>query len=152
MDSPETKRVNELLQKKIQLVETLLLYAKQQSGLSYIDNPVKYDNIIISRTQIIEDLKKVDAILQRILAITRTGAINKAGDALDQSVNEVKEQVSVLAKQIIALDEKSKTSMTTELQMIKNQLQALQRGKKGLKGYSAGTRLSPAGAFTDSKR
>lgn len=151
MDSPEVKRVNELLQKKTQLVEMLLSYAKQQSELSYTDNPVTYDNIIISRANIIEDIKKVDAILQRSLDAAR--AINKAVDVLNQSVNEVNEQVSVLARQIMALDEKSRTLIAGELQMMKNKMHALGKGKKGLKGYNTvGTGLSPSGAYTDSKR
>jgi hypothetical protein len=151
VDSPEVKRVNELLQKKIRLVETLLFYAKQQSELSYTDNPVTYDNIIISRANIIEDLKKVDAIIQHSLEAAR--AMNKAGDVLNQSVNEVNDQISVLARQIMVLDEKSQTLMAGEVQMIKNKLRALGKGKKGLKGYhTMGTGLSPSGAYTDSKR
>jgi chromosome segregation ATPase len=147
MSLPEAGKIQELLQKKIKLVDDLLSYAKQQAELSYIDNPVYYDNIVESRRNLIEEIKKLDIVLQRSL-----GALPESKGGVEARINEANHQIASLAKQIVALDERSKALMACESRTVKNKLEALQKGKKGIKGYDGGTQYNPAGAFTDSRR
>ncbi|MCL6591280.1 MAG: hypothetical protein K6U80_15165 [Firmicutes bacterium] len=148
MGSPEIDpTIKELLQKKVCLFEMLLDCAKQQSGLSYPDNPAQYDNIIETRAGIIEDLKKLDIILDRNLEVK---AIDKGG--LDAQMETINKQIANIVGQIIIEDRKSHASITQEFQNVKEKLQVIRRGKKGTAAYSAYTGLSPGGVYTDSKR
>lgn len=147
MGSPETNKIEELLQKKLKRVEDLLLYARQQSELSYIDNPDSYDNIVESRGILIEEIKKLDIVLQRSFE-----DLKESKGEMEVRINEVNDQISGLIKQIIPLDERSKALMASELQTVKMKIQGLQNGKRGIKGYDAGNNLNQAGAYTDSRR
>ena len=146
MDNTEAKRLSELIQKKIQLVENLLAYARQQSQMSYMDSPEKYDNLIETRAIAIEQIKKQDIVLQRSLSADKV----MDGD-IQAQLNEANLRITDLMKQIAALDQKSKAVVTGEMQMVKNKLLALQKGKRGVKHYGERTVYS-SGAFTDSKR
>ncbi len=147
MDLAETQRLSELIQKKTQLVESLLDYVRQQSQMSCIDSPVQYNNLIKSRAIVIEEIKKQDVILQRNLRTVKT---EDAG--VQAELNEANARVDDLMKQIADLDQKCKTALTGEMQLVKNKLQALQTGKKGVKAYGGKVIAEPMGVFTDSKR
>jgi hypothetical protein len=150
MEDQNTKRFNELIQKKINLTQDLLALASEQSQISYIDNPQTYENLVQSREMIIEDIKKVDVLIRSEIdtVSAKTGTNDLTGQY--ERANAV---ISELAKQILVLDEKSKSSMSKELQKIAERIEALHKGKKGLNGYnSAGSMVNLGGAYTDSKR
>ncbi len=147
LGSPAIAKIYELLQKKIQLMEKLLAYASQQAGLSYTDNPVNYENIVESRAIAIEEIKKLDIVLQQKL-----DALGELGDDVKTHINGANTRVSDLAHEIITLDKKSKILISSEMKQVDNKLQVLQKGKKGIIGYDMNVNFSPSGAYTDSKR
>ena len=148
MEPRQNKRFDDLIQKKIRLSEDLLSLATEQSQLSYVDDPNRYGNLVESREIIIEDIQKTDVLIQNeIEAAGMDGAAN-----LKLKLNEANARISGLARQIMTLDEKSKFLMNDELSKIQRKIQDLQKGKKGLNGYHAGSMVSFGGVFTDSKR
>ncbi len=146
MDSTESKQLSDQIQKKIQLVENLLDYARQQSQMSYIDAPEKYNNLLETRAIIIEQIKKQDIVLQRKLR-----AIKEIDGDMQARLNEADCRITDLMKQIAFLDQKSKAAVVSKMQVVQSKLQALQKGKKGIKSYKDRDIFNPSGAFSDSK-
>ncbi|HEX3043163.1 MAG TPA: hypothetical protein VHY08_00295 [Bacillota bacterium] len=147
MSSPEEETIRELLKQKVNLFEMLLSCAKQQSEILFLDDSVKYENIIQTRAGIIDELKKIDLIINHNLEVKPS----IQGD-LEQQIKATNDQVADIVRQIINEDQKSRTSMDRDFQVIKNKLQVIQKGKKGLSAYGANPGLSPGGVYTDSKR
>lgn len=147
MESTESIQLVDQIQKKLQLVESLLTYAEQQSQMSYLDSPEKYNNLIETKGIIIEQIKKQEIVLQR--SISSFKVMN--GDIRTQ-LNGVNLRIDDIMKQIAVLEQKSKAVITDEMRIVKIRLMALQNGKKGIKGYKGSVKLNPAGVFTDSKR
>jgi hypothetical protein len=148
METQATKRFDELIQKKIKLVQDLLSLVTEQSKLSYVDNLNQYENLVESREIVIEDIQKIDVLIRN--EIETAGMAGSAN--LQPQLDAANAQISGLARKILALDKKSKFLMNDEMGKIKYKIQDLQKGKKGLDGYSAGSKLNFGGVYTDSKR
>jgi hypothetical protein len=147
MSSLEAETINDLLRQKESLFDMLLSCAKQQSESRFLDDSIKYTNIIQTRAGIIEELKKIDLLLNRYLEVKASNH----GD-LDRQIEATNNQIASIIGQIINEDQKSRSLMDHEFQIVKNKLQTIQTGKKGVSAYGVHSGLSQGGIYTDSKR
>lgn len=139
-----------LLTKKLELFEEILSCARAQNGLSYLEHAVEYDNLIESRRICMNEIDKLNVILKRNLDQIKD---TPAAEVLKDRVTALNNKINNVIKEALSLDEQNKEQILKERIIIKNKLQNLRQGRKGVAGYSTDKKvLTAAGAYTDSKR
>jgi hypothetical protein len=139
-------RIREFLVKKVLLLEEVFSCAEKQSGLSYAENPLDYDNLLEQREMCILNIKKVDVILNGFLVSSELTDTYK--EEIELLTNKVKETL----ERILVLDQENKASMASQLSDVKCKFEKLKQGRKGTKGYSEIDNITIGGAYTDNKR
>lgn len=149
METLNTKRLLDLFSRKLSLLEEVLAYSKEQRKLAYRDNQSRYDNLIESRAKCLEDLGKLEVVLEKNLNRLK----EKFGDDVDfqEKLYEQNSKVTAILKEIIELDQDNRDKMLKERTELKAKLQSVNRGRKGVAGYKGNNRYSAAGIFTDNK-
>lgn len=149
METSNTERLIELLSRKLNLLNEILAYAEEQRELNYQDNPSKFDNLIESREKCLADLDKLEVVIKRSLnLITEECAVDRG---FQEKLTGLNEDIKNTLKQIIEIDKENKEKLLEESSQLKNKLQKVNKGRKGVAGYQANTRFSVSGIFTDNK-
>jgi hypothetical protein len=140
-----SQRIRELLIKKVTLLKEILSCAEKQSGLSYADNSLDYDDLLEQREICISNIKKVDIVLNGYMEKADLSNIYKEEiELLDGRIKE-------FLKQILVLDQENKMILAHQLKEVKLKFDNLAQGRKGAKGYSEIDKINIGGAFTDNK-
>lgn len=149
METLETERIIELLSRKLSLLEDILGYSKEQRELTYRDHSLKYDNLIQSRAKCLEDLGKLEVVLER--------SLNRLGDKINndrnfqEKLHEINSKITATLRQIIDLDKENKEKLMKERSDLQSKLRSVRQGRKGIAGYMGNNRSLTGGIFTDNK-
>ncbi len=149
MITPETERIIDLLSKKLTLLEEVLEYSKEQRGLTFQKNSLKYNNLIESRAKCLEDLGKLEVVLERSLNRENVKIINDSG--FQERLYELNSHITDTLKMIIELDKENKERMLKERAELKSKLHIVHKGQRGVAGYKGNNQFTAAGIFTDNK-
>lgn len=149
METSITERLIDLLSRKLNLLNEILAYAGEQRELNYQDNPSKIDNLIESRAKCLADLDKLEVVIKRSLNQVTEDYANDLG--FQEKLTELNEDIKNTLKQIIEIDKENKEKLLQESSQLKNKLQNVNKGRKGVAGYQANTRFSASGIYTDNK-
>lgn len=149
METLNTKRLLELFSRKLGLLEEVLAYSKEQRKLSYRDHQSRYDNLIESRAKCLEDLGKLEVVLERNL--NRLNDKFGAEADFQDELYEQNSKVTAMLKEIIELDRENNARMLKERSDLQARLQNVNRGRKGVAGYKGNNQYSAAGVFTDNR-
>lgn len=149
METLETERIIELLSRKLSLLEDILGYSKEQRELTYRDHSLKYDNLIQSRAKCLEDLGKLEVVLER--------SLNRLGDKINndrnfqEKLHAINTNITATLRQIIELDKENKEKLMKERSDLQFKLRSVRQGRKGIAGYMGNNRSLTGGIFTDNK-
>lgn len=149
METSNTERLIDLLSRKLDLLNEVLAYAEEQRELNYQDNPSKIDNLIESRAKCLEDLGKLEIILDRSLNQLEEVSYDEKFQA---KLHAIDSSIRITLKQIIELDKENKEKLLKERSDIQSKLRRLRQGRKGIAGYTGNNRHLTGGIFTDNKR
>ncbi|MGE5606482.1 MAG: hypothetical protein ACM3YE_12430 [Bacteroidota bacterium] len=149
METLETKRIIELFSRKLGLLEEVLGYSKEQRKLTYRDHSLKYDNLIQSRAKCLEDLGKLEVVLER--SLNRLSEKVNNDDKFQEKLHAMNSDITATLKQIIELDKENKEKMIQERSDLQFKLRSVRQGRKGIAGYTGSNRSLTGGIFTDNK-
>lgn len=147
METLDTERIFGLFSRKLSLLEDILEYSKEQRELTYRDHSLKYDNLIQSRAKCLEDLGKLEVVLER--------SLNRLGDKINNDRNfqaklhEINSKITATLRQIIELDKENKEKLMKERSDLQSKLRSVRQGRKGIAGYMGNNRSLTGGIFTD---
>lgn len=145
----DTERLFNLLSRKLNLLEEILAYSQEQHGLLYQRNHLKYNNLIESRAKCLDDLAKLEVVLERNL--NRFNQTNATDGSFQEKLYVINSNITATLKKILELDKSNKENMLKERSELKAKMQNVRQGRKGIAGYKENNRFSPAGIFTDNK-
>jgi len=149
MGTLEKERIIDLLSRKLSLLGEVLEYSTEQRKLAYQDNSLKYDNLIQSRAKCLEDLGKLEVVLER--SLNRLGEkINNDGN-FKEKLYEINSNITATLQQIIDFDKENKEKLMKERSELQSKLRSVHQGRKGIAGYTGNNRSLTGGIFTDNK-
>lgn len=149
METLDMERIIDHLTRKLSLLEDVLEYSKEQRKLTYRDNHLKYDNIILSRAKCLEDLGKLEVVLER--------SLNQLSDKINndrsfqEKLHEINSEITATLQQIIDLDKENKEKLLRERSDLQSKLRSVRQGRKGIAGYTGNNQPITGGIFTDNK-
>lgn len=149
MTTSDSEQLLDLLSRKLNLLEEILACSKEQSEVTYQENPLKYDNLIESRAKCLEELKKLEVVLKRSLFQLNISSVNEG--YFQGKLTALNTNITMALKKILELDKENHVRILKEQSDLKNKMQNVRQGRKGIAGYT-GNNLSGAGIFTDNKR
>lgn len=149
METLDAERIIDFLSRKLSLLEDVLEYSKEQRKLTYRDHSLKYDNLIQSRAKCLEDLGKLEVVLER--------SLNRLSDKINndsifqEKIHEINSNITATLRQIIDLDKENKEKLMKERSDLQSKLRSVRQGRKGVAGYTRNNRSLTGGIFTDNK-
>lgn len=149
METLDTEQIFDLLSQKLRLLNNILAYAKEQRELTYREHLSKYDNLIESRSKCLEDLGKLEVVLERNL--NRLSEKIKNDGKFQEKLHGINSDITATLKQIVDLDQQNKERLIKERSEIQSKLRIVRQGRKGITGYTGTKQFSTAGIFTDNK-
>jgi chromosome segregation ATPase len=147
VDLLEGNYIQGLLENKAHFLKEILTCSQMMAELTYENHENEYGNLLETRERCIEALNSIEAALQSELQSS-----DKVAAKNDEVIVELTAQIKFLVQEIVALDERNKAALSTELQSLKMRINALKCGRKGISGYEAGQRMHVAGMYTDSRK
>lgn len=138
-----------LILKKTHLFELILECAEKQSLLNCAEKPVEYKNLMERRERFIKDINKTDVLINNFLEQYRSIPGN---NDLESRMQLGQKKIDNIIKQILAVDETNKAKVTNEMYSVKNKIETIKNSKKGIFGYNSQNKITPYGAYTDSRR
>ena len=149
METLDTERILELLSQKLSLLENVLAFSKGQRELTYRKSPSEYNNLIESRSKCLDDLGKLEVVLER--SLNRLSEKAKSDGKFQEKLHLFNSNITATLKQIIDLDRQNKESLLKERSEIQSKLRVVRQGRKGITGYTGNKQFTAAGIFTDNK-
>lgn len=149
MGTSETELLIELLSKKLSLLEDVLEHSEEQRKLTYRDHSHKYDNLIQSRAKCLEDLGKLEVVLERSLNQLSEKINNDR--SFQERLHEINSEITETLRQIIDYDKENKEKLMVERSNLQTKLRSLRQGRKGIAGYTGNNQPITGGIFTDNK-
>lgn len=149
METLDTEQIFELFSRKLSLLEDILKYSKEQRELTYLAHSLKYDNLIQSRAKCLEELGKLEVVLER--------SLNRLGDKINndhnfqEKLHEINSNITATLRQIIELDKENKEKLMKERSDLQSKLRSVRQGRKGIAGYRGNNRSLTGGIFTDNR-
>ncbi len=149
METLDAERILDLLSQKLKLLENILAYSKEQRKLAYRDSSSRYNNLIESRSKCLEDLGKLEVVLERNLNRLSEGI--KSDGEFQERLHAINSNITATLKQIVDLDKQNQERLLKERSEIQSKLRIVRQGRKGITGYTGNKQFSTAGIFTDNK-
>ncbi len=145
MNSMTEDKALELAQKKKELLDEILLVAKEQKMYCLDNNFDIYNEFMERRNKCVEKLKKTDAMLQRYLKQAPLSA------ELSGKLEAISRDTAETIRQILTTDEINQRNLKQAMEMIKGKKGSLKANKRGVVKYYKTTGYPTTGALTDSK-
>ena len=148
MTSERENEFRDLVLQKVRLFEIIFECAKRQSALNCAETLTEYKNLLERRARCIDEISKTEIRINHFLASNR----NILSDDPDLQIEMANEKIKRIIERILEIDEGNKLRVSNEMQAVKDKIELIRKSRTGISGYASLNKLTPSGAYTDSRK